>query len=78
MFALLSDEELKEAYGDYRENIGEEKGIQKGKAEGKVEDIQNLMNNLNLTAEQAMTALGIPQEKRSMFLEKINQEDAEN
>ena len=36
------------------------------------------MNNLNLTAEQAMTALGIPQEKRSMFLEKINQEDAEN
>ena len=43
-----------------------------------VESINDLMNNLNLTAEQAMTALGIPQEKRSMFLKKINQEDAEN
>ncbi|WP_458459407.1 hypothetical protein [Pseudobutyrivibrio sp.] len=67
MFALLSDEELKEAYGDYRESIGKTEG----KAEGKVEDIQNLMNNLNLTAEQAMTALGIKEEDFEKYLSRL-------
>ena len=34
MFALMSDEEMKEAYGDYRESIGEERGIEIGEARG--------------------------------------------
>ena len=34
MFALLSDEELKEAYGDYRESIGEERGLKIGEERG--------------------------------------------
>ncbi|WP_028241922.1 hypothetical protein [Pseudobutyrivibrio ruminis] len=63
MFALLSDEELKEAYGDYRESIGRE--------EEKIEDIQKIMNNLNLTAEQAMTALRIAKEDFEKDLSRL-------
>lgn len=65
MFALMSDEELKEAYGYYRECLGEERGIQQGLQQGTqqraISDIKTLMKNLNLTAEQAMQALGIPE-----------------
>lgn len=39
----------------------EQRGIQKGRVEGQLESIQNLMKNLKLSMEQAMTALGIPE-----------------
>lgn len=39
----------------------EEKGIEKGTDNSRVESIKNLMKNLKLTAEKAMEALGIPQ-----------------
>ena len=74
MFALLSDEELKEAYGDYRESIGREEE----KRNTLLKSIRNIMDDFNVSAERAMDTLKIPQEKRSMFLEKINQENAEN
>ena len=47
-----------------RENIGIEKGIEKGKADS----VKNLMKNLKLTAEQAMDALGIPKSDYNKYL----------
>ena len=67
MFALLSDEELKEAYGDYRHRQGGEEGIE----QSKISDIKNLMKNLKLTAEQAMEALGIDKGEFSKYMSML-------
>ena len=78
MFALMSDEEMKEAYGDYRESIGEARGEAKGRKLEKVntllESIRNIMKSLDVSTERAMDILDIPAEERPMFLEKLNQE----
>ncbi|SFH95770.1 hypothetical protein SAMN04487830_11449 [Pseudobutyrivibrio sp. OR37] len=75
MFALLSDEELKEAYGDYRESIGEERGLkigeEKGEKHGKemglLTAIEKLMKNKGFSADEAMEILDIPEEKREEY-----------
>lgn len=75
MFALLRDEELKEAYGDYRESIGEEKGLQKGISQGikqgtdkaMLNAIQSLVKNKGFTIDEAMEALEIPNDKRAVY-----------
>ena len=75
MFALLSDEELKESYGDYRESIGEEKGLQKGISQGikqgtdkaMLNAIQSLVKNKGFTIDEAMEALEIPNDKRAVY-----------
>ena len=36
------------------------------------EDIINLMKNMNLTADQAMQALGIAEEERAKYIELLN------
>lgn len=59
MFALLSDEELKEAYGDYRESIGEERGL--------LTAIEKLMKNKGFSADEAMEILDIPEEKKEEY-----------
>ncbi len=41
----------------------ERRGIRKGRCE----DIKNLMKNLKMTCEQAMDALGIPEEEREEY-----------
>ena len=46
-------------------------GLAEGRKEGQIEGVRNLMKNMQLTAEQAMEALGIPAEEREMYLEKI-------
>jgi hypothetical protein len=82
MFALMSDEEMKEAYGDYRESIGEARGEARGEAKGRklekvntlLESIRNIMKSLDVSTERAMDILDIPAEERPMFLEKLNQE----
>ncbi len=82
MFALMSDEEMKEAYGDYRESIGEERGIEIGEARGEargeekstLKSIKSIMENLDVSAEKAMDILKIPADQRGTFQEKINQE----
>ena len=78
MFALMSDEEMKEAYGDYRESIGEARGEARGRKIEKVntllESIRNIMKSLDVSTERAMDILDIPAEERPMFLEKLNQE----
>ena len=71
MFALLNDEELKEAYGDYREMLGEERGRASGKAEGlkaeRIDNLKKLMKNMGWSIEQAMDALGIPVGEREKY-----------
>ncbi|MBQ8490513.1 MAG: hypothetical protein IJ535_12100 [Pseudobutyrivibrio sp.] len=66
MFVLMSDEEMKEAYGDYRESIGEAKNTLKS--------IRNIMETLDVSAEKAMDILKIPADQRVTFQEKINRE----
>ena len=46
------------------EAIGLEKGIEKGIEKGTLKAIKNIMSTLKLTAEQAMTALRIPETDR--------------
>ena len=42
---------------------GIQTGIQKGRMDERLESIQNLMKNLKFSIEQAMTALGIPEDE---------------
>ena len=74
MFALMSDEEMKEAYGDYRESIGEARGEARGEEKSTLKSIKSIMENLDVSAEKAMDILKIPADQRGTFQEKINQE----
>ena len=49
-------------------NEGREEGREEGIIETKVIDIKNLMENMKLTAEQAMIALGIDKNEFSKYL----------
>ena len=46
-------------------------GLREGTMNGRLTDIKNLMDSLQLTAEQAMDALKIPKEERASYLEKL-------
>ena len=78
MFALMNDEEMKEAYGDYRESIGETRGEARGRKLEKVntllESIRNIMKSLDVSAERTMDILDIPAEERAKLLEMLSQE----
>jgi hypothetical protein len=50
----------------------EEKGITKGITQGILSSIQNLMESMSWSAEQAMNALKIPEEERSKYANEIN------
>ena len=50
---------------------GKMEGRIEGKQEGICTSIRSLMKNLQMTAEQAMEALGIPQGEREMYLSRI-------
>ena len=45
---------------EFDENAFKEDMREEGREERRLEDIQNLMKNLSLTAEKAMEALNIP------------------
>ena len=53
----------------------EERGIEKGRKEGKQEgilaSIQNLMESMGWTAEQAMAALKIPESERFLYADGL-------
>ena len=49
-----------------------EYGIEIGRDEERIANIKKMKVNLNLTVEQAMDALEIPEEKRREYLELIN------
>ncbi len=46
---------------------GLERGLERGKRERTVEVIQNLMETLKLTMEQAMDAIKVPEVDREMY-----------
>lgn len=52
-------------------DIGIKQGIEKGRFEATLSNIQTLITTLSLSAEQAMDALNIPQEERSQYLPKL-------
>ena len=49
----------------------EQIGISIGVAAGKLEDIKNIMKNLQMTAQQAMEAIGIPKDQQQTYLQKL-------
>ena len=51
---------------------GIEQGIEQGIERGKVFALKNLMETLQLTLEQAMNALKIPQEERGKLLKMMD------
>ncbi|MCH5185366.1 MAG: hypothetical protein J1F64_04485, partial [Oscillospiraceae bacterium] len=61
---------------------GRAEGINLGRAEGRTEgiemncisNIKQLMKNLNFTAEQAMTAIGLSEKDRIYYMSVINKE----
>lgn len=55
---------------------GMEKGIEKGIEQGiekGIDSIKKLMKNMNLTIEQAMNALEIPEDKREKYRKSIEE-----
>jgi predicted transposase YdaD len=50
---------------------GRLEGRQLGKQDAMISSIKNLMASMKFTVEQAMDALGIPQEEQSFYIEKI-------
>ena len=62
--------EEKEAWREAAE-AREARGRAEGKAEGKIESLRNIMQTLNLTVQQAMDALKIPQEEREKYASMI-------
>ena len=63
IFEYDEEKELKLLRESERE-YGIEIGIERGKDEERIANIRKLMTNLNLTVEQAMDVLEIPEEKR--------------
>ena len=57
--------EIGEERGEAR---GEARGLERGRLEGKIEAIKDLMRNLNLSPEKAMTALGIAPSEFNRYL----------
>ena len=49
----------------------EEKAIQRGISEERFSNLRAVMENLNLTAEQAMDVLNVPQEERAQYMAKL-------
>lgn len=75
MSVLTEDERFEQAYNDSKKGKEprtmcevldrvENRGMQKGIMEGKMLSLRNLMETLQLTLDQAMNALKIPQEER--------------
>ena len=60
MMTLFSQEEAMESYGHERER----KGRAEGRAEGQLDAIRKLMQNMRLTALDAMNVLSIPQDEQ--------------
>ena len=51
--------------------VGIEEGIEKGKENTIINNITQLMNNLKLTSDQAMEALGIPKADYKKYADKL-------
>ena len=68
---IRRDEDMGEAMRRVmKEDLARERN--EGEQQTKVLDITNLMKNLQLTLEQAMDALSIPTDQRSMYAGMVN------
>ncbi len=62
---------------DYNEDIAVkqaeayEEGVANGLEEGIETSIRRLMNNMNISQDKAMDYLGIPEEDRDKYMEKV-------
>ena len=48
-----------------------EQGMEQGVLKGKLESINSLMNSMNLSLEEAMKVLNVPEEERMKFRELV-------
>lgn len=59
-----------EAYTDgYKK--GEEQGIEQGIEQGVLSSVRNLIDSMDITAEEAMKYLMIPEEKQKEYLDRL-------
>ena len=58
-------------YGDYVENKGMKRGLEQGEIKATIELTKKLMKTTNVSIEQAMDMLELPQEIRPTVIEKI-------
>ena len=67
--------DAKEAWQEEAREEGHSEGLAEGKVEGKAEErlssIRSIMQNLNLTVQQAMDALNIPPEEQAAYASKL-------
>ena len=76
----INDPELIRRYRFYEDgrrdvatriSVAEKKAEKKAEQSTKIEAVKNLMKNLNLTAEQAMDALEIPEKAQKEYKDKL-------
>lgn len=60
-------------FSDGIEERGVRKGRQEGRQEALIQSLQNLMKNLGLPAEDAMSALGVPQIERGVYRKRLSE-----
>ena len=69
---MLFEEWKWEKYAEVQKEEGREEGRQEGRAEGweegRLESLKNLIRNMGFTVEQAMSALGVPENEYSKYL----------
>jgi len=53
---------------------GVAKGVAKGRTEGIVSSIQSLMETMNLSPDQAMAALKVPEAERQKYVELLKKQ----
>ena len=58
-------------YGDEREKFGEKRGEKRGALSAKTISVKNLMENMKLTLEQALNALGIEGDERATISRQL-------
>ena len=71
---LIREEEREEGRKEGRKE-GREEGREEGYKEGLIESVRSIMKNMNLTADEAMKALGIPEADYAKYLEKDDQNE---
>ena len=67
----IAIEEMKKESEQIGISKGVEIGITKGVETGTIDALKNIMNNLQMTAQQAMEAIGIPKDQQQTYLQKL-------
>ena len=60
-----------EAFAERAREDGWEQGLAEGKEEAKLSAVRNIMRSLNLAADKALTAVGIPQAEWDNYLPRL-------